>query len=108
LPELYKLHPFKNGSELLNYAGRILTDEKVDAQYSNYFQACIQTNNGKILLLPQFLRFVDALRKLYNDNESRSRMKVVQPVIGATASHKPAPKNYSRIPRSSSISNMQK
>ncbi len=107
LPELYKLHPFKDGSELLNYATRILNEQKVDAHCNNYSQAYTQTSNGKILLIPQFLRFVDALRKLYNDNESKSRMEVVQPFIEATASNRLTTGKYSRLPRRSSIEEMQ-
>ncbi|CAF0891190.1 unnamed protein product [Rotaria sordida] len=102
LPELCVLYDFDDGSELLNYYNNISTDEKSNTQYQIYSQAYSQENNGKILLPHQFTRFVTALRKLYIEHDPKSETTATQPII--YTSSKLSQRNYSRIPRRSSLS----
>jgi len=60
---------FNDGSELLSYAKILLEDEK--AQYKSYAEEFPKLYSGKTLLLHQFNKFSNALRKLINEQNQR-------------------------------------
>ena len=70
IPELCNLCQFNDGSELLNYAKILLEDEK--AQYTIYAAEFPKLYDGKTLLLHQFNKFSNALRKLSSEQEKRT------------------------------------
>ncbi len=63
--ELYDLCQFTDGSELLSFAENLLIDEKT--HYKTYAKGFEKLYDGKILLLHQFNKFSNALRKLVNE-----------------------------------------
>ncbi|CAF1391213.1 unnamed protein product [Rotaria sordida] len=104
MPELYKLYEFEDGPELLTYARTILNENVLKLEQQLYSQAYSQTNNGKVLLTPPFLRFTNALRKLHYDAELKMQKStiVVEPIImnaSNTVGSKPTTRSSSRIPR---------
>ncbi len=68
--ELYDLCQFNDGSELLSFAKVMLEDEK--GQYKIYANEFPKLYNGKTLLLHQFNKFSNALRKLVNEQDQRT------------------------------------
>ncbi len=79
--ELYDLCQFNDGSELLSYAKILLEDEKT--QYKIYAEEFPKQYNGKTLLLHQFNKFSNALRKL--NNEQNQQTLTVKPTSITTS-----------------------
>ena len=68
--ELYSMCQFDDGSELFSFAKILLEDET--AQYKSYSAEFSKLHNGRTLLLHQFNKFANALRKLYNEQKNRT------------------------------------
>jgi hypothetical protein len=75
--ELYELCQFNDGSELLSYAKVLSEDEKT--HYKTYAEEFNKLYNGKTLLLHQFNRFTNALRKLLNEQDQHKEFRF-QPI----------------------------
>ena len=78
--DLYNLCQFSDGSELLSFAKVLLEDEK--AQYKSYAEEFPKLYGGKTLLLHQFNKFSNALRKL--NSEQNKRIPGSQPTSTTT------------------------
>ncbi len=70
LPKICALYDFEDGNELLMYVPSVSTDEKSKYEYQICSQAYSQANNGKILMTHKFARFVNALKRIYDENEN--------------------------------------
>ncbi|CAF1478853.1 unnamed protein product [Adineta steineri] len=68
--ELYNICQFIDGSELLSFAKVLQDDEKV--QYKSYAEEFSKRYNGKSLLLHQFNKFANCLRKLINEHSKQT------------------------------------
>jgi hypothetical protein len=75
--ELYDLYQFIDGSELLSYAKTLSEDDKT--HYKIYAEEFNKLYNGKTLLLHQFNRFANALRKLLNEQDQHKEL-IFQPI----------------------------
>jgi hypothetical protein len=75
--ELYDLYQFIDGSELLSYAKTLSEDDKT--HYKIYAEEFNKLYNGKTLLLHQFNRFVNALRKLLKEQDQHKEL-IFQPI----------------------------
>ena len=67
LLELYELCQFTDGSELLSYAKILLEGEL--SHYVGYAEEFQERYPGKRLLLHQFTKFSNALRKLFDEHD---------------------------------------
>lgn len=75
---------FNDGSELLSYAKILLEDEK--AQYKIYAEEFTKLYPGKTLLLHQFNKFSNALRKLNNEQNKQTVIGKSMPTTTETKS----------------------